>query len=59
MICERCSNETHRPEKCNYCSKSLCRACHKSSKNPKKEGRLVICKACWGNLGKRSKFKSA
>ncbi len=59
MICERCSNETYMPEKCNYCGKMLCRDCHKSSKNSKKEGRLVICKSCWGNLGKRGKFKSA
>ncbi|MFH1448723.1 MAG: hypothetical protein ABIG39_07715 [Candidatus Micrarchaeota archaeon] len=59
MICERCSEETHRPEKCNYCSRNLCRKCEKSSKNTKKEGRLVICKSCWGNIERRKVFKSA
>ncbi|MFH0816999.1 MAG: hypothetical protein V1909_00010 [Candidatus Micrarchaeota archaeon] len=59
MICERCSNETHRPEKCTYCSRIMCSDCEKSSKNSKLEGRLVICKTCWGAMKKRQKFKTS
>ena len=59
MICEKCSGETHRPEKCNYCGRMVCRNCEKSSKRSKKEGRLVICKNCWGNLKRRQKFKTS
>ncbi len=59
MICERCSNETFHPEKCTFCGRMVCRDCVKSSKNSKKEGRLVICKTCWSGMRKRQKFKSA
>lgn len=57
MLCEKCSEPVHNPEKCDYCEKILCRSCVKSSKNPKKTTRTVICKACWGDMGKRTKYK--
>ncbi len=58
MICERCSDQCYTTEKCNYCSKNVCEACKKSAKRVKKVRRFVICKDCWGNIAKRSKFKA-
>ncbi|MFH1095478.1 MAG: hypothetical protein V1728_04640 [Candidatus Micrarchaeota archaeon] len=58
MICERCSQQGHFLEKCEYCSRMVCLACEKSSKRVKKTKRFVICKDCWGNLKTRSRFKA-
>ncbi len=59
IICERCSAETHEPEKCKSCGKKICRNCVKSMKKLHKLERIAICKDCWGDMAKRSKFKSA
>jgi len=59
VMCERCSGETHEPEKCMGCGKKLCRNCVKSLKKLHKLERIAICKTCWSDMGKRSKFKSA
>ncbi len=59
MICERCSDNVHFVEKCEYCGKMVCVNCEKSAKRLKKVTRLVICKDCWGKLSVRKKFKSA
>jgi hypothetical protein len=45
-------------EKCNSCGKLVCESCEKSAKRLKKVSRAVICKDCWGNLAKRSRFKA-
>ena len=58
MICERCSIPCHMIEKCDSCGKMACQLCVKSAKRLKKVRRVVICKDCWGNIGKRSKFKA-
>ncbi len=58
LICERCSNQIYMVEKCDYCGKMVCESCEKSAKRLKKVVRTVICKDCWGNLPKRSKFKA-
>ena len=42
----------------NSCGKMVCQSCVKSAKRLKKVTRLVICKDCWGDLKKRSKFKA-
>ncbi|MEM3031152.1 MAG: hypothetical protein QXH27_05460 [Candidatus Micrarchaeia archaeon] len=59
MICERCSEPTFNPEKCNYCSRMVCRSCEKSAKRVGRVKRLVICKDCWNNLSRRKAFKSS
>ncbi len=58
LICERCSNQVHYAEKCEYCKKSVCLSCVKSAKRIKKTSRLSICKGCWGNLRARKQFKA-
>lgn len=57
--CERCGKEAHYLEVCNYCSRTVCRNCQKSSSTPEKTRRLVICKDCWGKIPLRKQFKSA
>ena len=59
MICERCSDETYKLNKCEYCGRKLCKACEKSSKKPEKVRWLMICRDCWGDLKKRRVFKRA
>lgn len=59
MVCERCGKQTAKLEACKYCNKMCCASCEKSSKKPNRLVKLIICKNCWGNLDKRSKFKSA
>ena len=59
MNCERCGKPTHLVRVCEYCKKSLCRACIKSAKRIEKVSRLIICKGCWGSIKKRRRFKSA
>ena len=56
--CERCGEEVRYIEPCRYCERRICRKCIKSSKRPKKIGRVVICKDCWGNLKKRAQYKA-
>ena len=58
MICERCSGQEYMLEKCNSCSKMVCESCKKSAKRIKKVARVVICKDCWTDMKKRSKFKA-
>ena len=58
-LCDRCKNETHFSEKCNFCDRRICRDCLKSQKRLHKLERMTMCKTCWGDLGKRSRFKSA
>ncbi len=45
-------------EKCNSCGKMVCESCEKSAKRVKKVSRVVICKDCWSDMKKRSKFKA-
>ena len=56
--CERCKTEVYKTEYCNYCGRTICNSCMKSSSrgNPK-PNRLVICKDCWGKMQKRRSFK--
>ncbi|MFA6214298.1 MAG: hypothetical protein WC717_03405 [Candidatus Micrarchaeia archaeon] len=58
MICERCSSQQYMLEKCNSCGRMVCESCEKSAKRVKKVARHVICKDCWGDMGKRAKFKA-
>ncbi len=58
LICERCSNQVYYVENCDYCKKAVCLSCEKSAKRLKKIRRLVICKACWGNMKARKQFKA-
>ncbi len=58
LICERCSNQVHYVEQCEYCKKSVCLLCVKSAKRIKKTRRLSICKGCWGNMKARKQFKA-
>lgn len=58
LLCERCKKEVYKLEHCNYCNKMICNSCMKSSSRFQKTTRLVICKDCWGNLKRRSAFKS-
>ncbi|MBU0592037.1 hypothetical protein KKF81_01575 [Candidatus Micrarchaeota archaeon] len=55
--CGRCGDQTAKLDKCDYCSRNLCRKCVKSAKR-KKIGRRYICKSCWSNITKRSMYKS-
>jgi len=58
LICERCSSQVYMVEKCNSCGKMVCQSCVKSAKRLKKVSRVVICRDCWGDMKKRSKFKA-
>ena len=58
MICERCSRDIYKFEKCDYCNRKLCFNCVKSSKRLSKTTRLVICKDCWSKMPTRKKYKS-
>ncbi len=58
LICERCRQESHMVEQCNYCGKKIDNRCMKSSRRIRKTIRLVICKSCWSNMKKRSAFKN-
>lgn len=58
LLCERCKQEVYKYELCNYCGRRICDACMKSSLNPKKVVRLVICKDCWSDMKKRRAFKN-
>ena len=58
MICERCGKETHQLEPCEYCNRKVCVRCEKSSKKTSRIRRIVICKDCWSELGKRKVFKA-
>jgi len=58
MICERCSKEIHKREKCDYCNRTICNSCVKSSRRVSKIHRTVICKDCWGKIPMRKKYKS-
>ncbi|MEM2974101.1 MAG: hypothetical protein QW112_00520 [Candidatus Micrarchaeia archaeon] len=58
MRCERCKEETYLLDKCNFCDRKICRSCIKASKNPNRLERIIICKDCWSDIDKRSKFKS-
>jgi hypothetical protein len=57
-VCERCGGKTAKLDECNYCSKSVCNNCIKSSKRAGKIAKLYICKDCWSNMKKRKAFKS-
>ena len=58
MLCERCKKEAHYLELDQFCGRKICQDCTKSSKKPQKTKHVVICKDCWSDLDKRSKFKS-
>ncbi|MGV8176317.1 MAG: hypothetical protein ACP5NX_00770 [Candidatus Bilamarchaeaceae archaeon] len=59
MSCERCGEQTVKLDKCGYCSKMICRKCLKSgNKTHEAKKKRSICKTCWGDIGKRTKFKS-
>jgi hypothetical protein len=45
-------------EPCEYCNKKVCVPCEKSSKKTSRIRRIVICKDCWSEMGKRKKFKA-
>ena len=59
ITCERGGEQVARAERCSYCNKQVCESCLKSSKRIGKVKRYYICKGCWGNMGSRSRFKSA
>ena len=59
LTCERCKNEEHELERCNYCKRMVCNSCTKSSARYQKTTRLVICKDCWSKMPARKTFKSA
>ena len=56
--CERCKKQTHKMDKCKYCSRQVCESCKKSGKRASKTKRVYICKDCWSNLPTRTKFKN-
>jgi hypothetical protein len=58
MRCDRCKEEFFRLDKCNSCNRKICNNCIKSTKNLSKTERVGICKDCWSDLKKRSKYKS-
>ncbi len=57
-VCERCGEKTAKLDECNYCNRSACVSCIKSSKRAGKGEKLRICKDCWSNMRKRKRFKS-
>ncbi|MBI3588459.1 hypothetical protein HY095_04655 [Candidatus Micrarchaeota archaeon] len=59
LKCERCGRDAYYMEKCDYCSRNVCRPCQKSSLTASKTERKVICRDCWGDTKKRKAFKSA
>ncbi len=58
-VCDRCKRETPYVEECGYCMRKICRSCEKSSATHSKLSRTAICKSCWSDMRKRTKFKSA
>lgn len=58
MICERCKNDIHKYDTCNYCSRKICFNCVKSQKKISPTERAYICKDCWSNVKRRNKYKS-
>ena len=56
--CERCKKEIYRQYKCNYCGRTICSSCIKSSQTATKILKLTICKDCWSNMPKRKAYKS-
>jgi len=58
-VCERCKREMAFIQECGYCSRKICRACEKSSATHSKTSRTAICKGCWTDLRKRTRYKSA
>ncbi len=58
MNCERCKREVYKYNVCNYCDRKVCFDCLKSQKKISGAERAYICKDCWSNLKKRSKYKS-
>ncbi|MCP4646455.1 MAG: hypothetical protein GY852_01805 [bacterium] len=59
MVCDRCGEQTAKLDDCNYCKKTCCNLCVKSSKRVGKGGKAYICKDCWSRMDKRKRFKSA
>ena len=57
MQCERCGRETFKFNVCNTCSRKICYNCVKSSKRVTKTEKAFICKDCWSDLKKRTKYK--
>ncbi len=58
ITCERCKREIIKYLKCDYCGRSICNNCIKSSERTAKTIRLIICKDCWGDMPKRKAYKS-
>jgi len=58
MRCERCKEEIYKLDKCNFCDRNICRLCIKSQKKLSKIVSSMICKDCWSDMKKRSKYKS-
>ena len=58
ILCERCKKEIFKYEECNYCKRKICHNCMKVSQKVSKIQRLVMCKDCWGNIEKRTKFRN-
>lgn len=56
--CERCKREDYKFEQCNYCGRSVCIACEKASQRASKLNRLVICRSCWSDMGRRKAYKN-
>ncbi|MBS3067288.1 hypothetical protein J4450_01180 [Candidatus Micrarchaeota archaeon] len=59
LSCERCSKQTAKLTKCNYCSKNDCVSCIRSTKKVHKIKHMAICKNCWGVMRNRRQFKNA
>lgn len=58
QFCDRCKKEMYRFNKCDYCKKTICFSCVKSSQKNTKTSRLCICKDCWSDMKKRKEFKT-
>ena len=58
FLCERCKREVFKHLKCDYCGRSICNDCIKSSARATKTSRLIICKSCWSSIPKRTLYKS-
>ncbi|MCL5008444.1 MAG: hypothetical protein M1156_00955 [Candidatus Marsarchaeota archaeon] len=57
MLCERCGRENYKHVVCNYCNRKICNNCLKSSKRVTKTEKAFICKDCWSDMKKRTKYK--
>lgn len=58
QACERCKKQVAKADRCDYCARLVCESCVKSSRRARRTRKLFICKDCWSDMGKRTRFKS-